>query len=134
MHYHRSDYLRSCQPESFDIITCCWGLGYSHPLTVLQYIKKALAKGGKVAIIDNTLFSLREIMYCALLTFAECPDKLTNLMKFRFLTGPTHLGLWFRLAGLKPIHTSSGQKTYHVSSGAEAIHPGYRHFWNPLAS
>jgi ubiquinone/menaquinone biosynthesis C-methylase UbiE len=114
-------YLKHLPPDTFDIVTCCWGLGYSRPLAVLRQIKRILKPRGKVGIIDNTIFSLREIMYCSVLAFAEHPEKLQNLMRFRFLTGPRQLRLWTRLSGMKHLQSWSGQKSYTVQSGAEAI-------------
>lgn len=114
-------YLTSLPSETYDVITCCWGLGYSKPLNVLRQIRRVLKPGGKIGIIDNTLFSLREVMYCSTLAFMEQPEKLRNLMKFRFLTGQQHLWLWLRLAGIKPMTVWGGSKTYEAASGVDAI-------------
>lgn len=114
-------YLKGLEDSSFDVITCCWGLGYLKPFSVLRQIKRVLKKGGKVGIIDNTIFSLREIMYCSLLTFMEQPEKLENLMKFRFLMGSRQMGLWYRMAGLRPVSLWGGSKSYQVDSGKAAI-------------
>jgi ubiquinone/menaquinone biosynthesis C-methylase UbiE len=114
-------YLKTLPTESIDIITCCWGFGYSKPLQVLRQIHRVLKKDGQFGIIDNSLFSLREVMYCSTLAFMEQPDKLQNLMKFRFLTGPKQLWLWLKLAGLKPQIVWGGSKSYYVESGAKAI-------------
>jgi len=69
------EYLKKRDSSSVDIVACCWGLGYSKPFAVLRQIKRILKLGGKVTIIDNSLFSLREIIYCSFLTFAEQPEK-----------------------------------------------------------
>jgi len=115
------DYLRTIPSESFDVITCCWGLGYSKPLSVLKQVKRVLKKGGTFTIIDNSLFSLFEVLYCSCLAFLENPDALENIMTFRFLSGSRHLWLWLRLAGLKPVDLWHGNKTYTVESGRIAI-------------
>ena len=73
------DYLKTVPDESVDVITCCWGLGYSKPLSVLRQIFRVLKVGGKVGIIDNTLFSLREAIWASVLTFMEQPEKLENV-------------------------------------------------------
>lgn len=115
------EYLKGLNDSSFDVITCCWGLGYSKPYSVLRQIRRVLKKGGKVGIIDNTIFSLREVMYCSLFAFMEQPAKLENLMKFRFLMGSRQMGLWYRIAGLKPMSIWGGSKSYQVDSGKAAI-------------
>lgn len=115
------DYLKTVPDQSVDVITCCWGLGYARPLSVLRQIRRILKNGGTVGIIDNTLFSLREILWTSMLTFMEQPDALEHLMTFRFLTGRRHLAMWFRLAGLRPSDTWGGEKRYLAASGPEAI-------------
>ncbi|MFO7907953.1 MAG: methyltransferase domain-containing protein [Pirellulaceae bacterium] len=115
------EYLRAQEPFSADIVTCCWGLGYTKPFSVLRQIKRVLKPGGKVAIIDNSMFSLREILYCSFLTFAEQPEKLHNVMRFRFLPGSKTLRLMFRLLGLKTLYSDNGSKSYTVENGKAAI-------------
>ncbi len=115
------DYLKAQPAESVDLVTCCWGLGYSRPRAVLGQIKRILRAGGTVGIIDNSIFSLSEVMRCSILTFMEQPDKLENIMRFRFLSGQRLLGLWMRLSGLKPIALWGGQKRYIATDGRQAI-------------
>ncbi|OQA02033.1 MAG: Demethylmenaquinone methyltransferase [Planctomycetes bacterium ADurb.Bin412] len=114
-------YLQTVPANTIDLVTCCWGLGYSRPLAVLRQIRRVLKKGGQVGIIDNSLFSLAGVLYCSFLAFMENPDKLLHLMKFRFLMGSRHLQLWFHLTGLHPLCRWDGRKTYTVPSGQQAI-------------
>ncbi len=114
-------WLKACPADSFDIITCCWGLGYSRPWPVIRQMKRILKPGGQIAIIDNSLLSLREILYCSWLTFAEQPGKLANLMRFSFLPGSGTAALLARLAGLRILERADGEKRYRAANGQEAI-------------
>ncbi len=115
------NFLKNQPAESIDIITCCWGLGYSKPFTVLKQIKRILKPSGRVGIIDNSLFSLKEIIYCSFLTFAEFPEKMENLMRFRFLPNSKMLGIFFRILGFKPYYLNDGSRSYKADSGEKAI-------------
>jgi ubiquinone/menaquinone biosynthesis C-methylase UbiE len=115
------EYLKKQSSSSVDIVTCCWGLGYLKPFAVLRQIKRILKPGGKAAIIDNSLFSLREIIYCSFLTFAEQPEKLHNLMRFKFLPGASVLRIMLRLLNLKTSYSANGSQSYTVESGQAAI-------------
>ena len=115
------DYLKSQKDNSFDIVTCCWAIGYSRPFAVMKQIKRVLKKDGCVAIIDNSLFSLKEILYCSFLAFLEQPEKLEHLMKFRFLTSSRHLALYLRLLSMKTVWSDNGQKSFFVQTGDDAI-------------
>ena len=115
------NYLRSLNDNSLDLVTCCWGLGYSKPFAVIRQIKRVLKPNGTTAIIDNSIFSLHEIMQCSALTFMEQPDKLKNLMRFHFLAGSNQLATYYRILSLKPNYVTSAQRTFNVDSGRAAI-------------
>jgi ubiquinone/menaquinone biosynthesis C-methylase UbiE len=115
------DFLKTAPSNSLDIVTCCWGLGYTKPFAVLRQIKRVLKQGGKVGIIDNSIYSLIGITYCAFLTYLERPDKMKALMWPRFLPRSFYLGLWWRILGMKPVCLWGGKRSYAVDNGQEAV-------------
>ena len=115
------EYLRSRPSAGFDIVTCAWGLGYSHPSKVIRQIARVLRPGGRVGIIDNSLFSLAEVLWASMCAFAERPDALTHAMRVRFLPSAAMLELTMRRAGLAVQSSWQGRKSYLVPDGPTAI-------------
>jgi SAM-dependent methyltransferase len=115
------DFLRSRRGGSADIITCCWGLGYARPWRLVREAARVLRSGGRLGVIDNSLFSLAGVMWASILAFAERPNALQHVMRVRFLPGPRSLAWLMRATGLGVRDHWRGSQTYHVASGAEAI-------------
>ena len=126
---HQCDFLRADVPEylktlpdnSFDIVTTCWALGYMKPYAVLKQMKRILKPAGKVAVIDNTFWTLFSVFRCVHLTFAEQPETLIQFVRPHFLFRSFYLGLYYRLLGLKPLTLYGGHKSYTTDSGAQAV-------------
>ncbi len=116
-----TDYLHTCPRHSFDIITCAWGLGYTHPWRIIRAAARVLRPGGKLGIIDNSLFSLAGVLWTSVLAFAEQPHTLVHAMQVRFLPGSWCLTLLMRAAGLAVLSAWDGAKTYRVPTGDAAI-------------
>lgn len=114
-------FLRRQRASSFDVVTCGWGLGYTHPMRVLHEIARVLRPGGRVGIIDNSLFSLAGVLWASLQTFAEQPRALRHAMCVRFLPHSLALAAMMRLAGLGVRSRTDGAKTYHVPTGRAAL-------------
>ncbi|MBP7934395.1 MAG: methyltransferase domain-containing protein [Phycisphaerae bacterium] len=114
-------HLRSLPPAGFDVVTCAWGLGYSRPFKVVRQIARVLRPGGRLGIIDNSLFSLSEILWASMCAFAERPEALTHAMRVQFLPSAGMLVLAMRMAGFAVKASWQGRKSYRVPDGSAAI-------------
>jgi len=116
-----AEYVRTLPAHSLDVVTCCWGLGYTRPITVIRQASRILRPGARLAVIDNGLSSLAEVMWTSLLAFAETPESLVHAMRVRFLPAVWALTGLMRMAGLSVIWQDAGRKSYVVPDGQAAI-------------
>jgi len=114
-------WLKRQPSRSFDVITCGWGLGYTQPIGAVREIARVCRLGGRVGIIDNSLFSLAGVLWASLQAFAEQPAALQHAMNVRFLPHSLVLATIMRAAGLAVTDAWDGAKSYTVPDGRAAI-------------
>lgn len=123
--FHHSDVITflNNQPESqFDVVTNGWGLGYSKPFKVIKGAYHVLKSRGQFAVIDNTLFSIKEPIWTVIITAAEDPSMFQSMFNIRFLPTLGALKRRMKLAGFQITASWKGSKTYYVENGEQALH------------
>jgi ubiquinone/menaquinone biosynthesis C-methylase UbiE len=106
-------YLKKQPACSLDYITCAWGLGYLTPDVLLE-IFRVLREGGKVGIIDNSLFSHWEFVWFFLVAVAEDPAQLLTYFKPHFFISAGTLAHRMQRNGFRILRTWSGEKIGRV--------------------
>ncbi len=114
-------HLRGRPAGSADVITVGWGLGYSRPGAVIGEAARVLAPGGRIGVIDNSLFSLAGVLWASMGAFAEHPAALAHVSKVRFVAHQSVLAALMRARGLGVPWQWGGSRSYRVADGRAVI-------------
>jgi len=115
------EFLKKQPSESVNIVTCAWGLGFSKPYTIIKEISRVLKPNGQLAIIDNSLFTVYEVVFSGFSTIAEHPSSVINVMNVRWLLTKGSLIRRMRFSGLKILSSWKGNKIYYAKNEVDAI-------------
>ena len=115
------NFLKKQSKNSYDIVTCGWGLGYSKPFQVLKEINRILKNNGKIGIVENTAFTTYEITLAEILAIAEKPEILNNYLQFRFPISIYGLIIKMRFSGFHIYDYWKGNIIYYRCSGEELV-------------
>jgi len=106
--YH---FLKNQPSQSYDCITCAWGLGYLPP-QILFEAQRTLSVHGKIGIIDNSILSNWEFVFCFLIAVSEEPTALISYIKPQFYLTTGTLIHRMRMNGFKIIDAWKGREIF----------------------
>jgi ubiquinone/menaquinone biosynthesis C-methylase UbiE len=115
--YH---FLKNQPSNSYNCITCGWGLGYLPP-RILHEISRTLCHHGKIGIIDNIVLSNWEFVLFFLVALSEEPSALISYIKPKFYISTGTLVQRMRMNGFKIIDSWKGEKIFRFDRKETAM-------------
>jgi len=115
------EFLQDQPSESIDVVTCAWGLGYLQLNATIREISRVLKPAGHLAVIDNSLSSVYEIVISGISTIAEYPTSVINIMHGQWVFTKGSLARRMRRFGLQVIFLRNGETTYYANNEKNAI-------------
>jgi ubiquinone/menaquinone biosynthesis C-methylase UbiE len=115
------NFISNQSSDIYDIITCAWGLGYTNPCKFFNEISRVLKKGGRVGIIDLSIFSNLEIYLLAIITIFENPDAISHYIKTNYLISNRTLNLRMRFNNLHILESWKSYKILNFKNAEDAV-------------
>jgi ubiquinone/menaquinone biosynthesis C-methylase UbiE len=109
--------------QSFDIITCGWGLLYLDKKAFLKNVKRILKPGGTLAVIVNRKGTLLNVEKAFLKLMEQNPDKikLVNDISYKLPRNFNSLKKLFNKFGFKWVTGFDRKKSFSFKNGKEAV-------------
>ncbi|HOY08496.1 MAG TPA: class I SAM-dependent methyltransferase [Candidatus Omnitrophota bacterium] len=116
-------FIRQAREASYNIVTAGWAIGYTHPQTLMKEIRRVLAPGGAVGIIENQQSTLWEIRNTGMKVMMRYPQHIRQIMSlmFRLPENKECLRRWFHNAGLKTMEIWDGRIEFRFKSGVDVL-------------
>ena len=115
------EFLKKQPSNSYDVVTCAWGLGYTKPHKVIKEISRILRPRGRVGIIDLSMFSNLKMYLLSFLTLIEKPDSITYPISVHYLSSCSSLNWRMRLCGLSIMDSWNANKVIYLKDAKEAV-------------
>lgn len=109
IHHDAYDFLKHQPPNSYDCITCAWGLGYLSP-QILHEMSRVLHHRGKIGIIDNSMLSNWVFILSFFVALSEEPSALISYIRPQFFLTAGTLAYRLRMNRFKIIDSWNGEK------------------------
>jgi SAM-dependent methyltransferase len=114
-------FLNTQPSNSYDVVTCAWGLGYTQPYKFIKEISRILRSYGRIGIIDLSIFSNLKMYLLSFLTLIEKPDAITYPISVYYLSSCRSLNWRMRLCGISILDSWNANKVIYLKDAEETV-------------
>ncbi len=115
------EFLDTRPAGSADLAVAFWSLEYRDPALVLRGVRKALAPGGRIAVLVNTRDSLSELQSVATRVLARHPLALARIPPLNFPADAASFRKTAEKTGLATITLAGESCAYRFDNGESLV-------------